>query len=136
MRALVMSVVAWTIGAVISLGATLAFARSWVTPVRTPSSGALGVVSVLSTTTRPEAASRRTTSVNVPPISTASRQFVVGMGLALPQIVAGRCEHVENPAFVELVVADEHAVAMPYTGWSEVHLVWVDHDALVVFLVG
>ena len=73
-NALVMSVVACTIGAVISLGVTPAFAKSWRTPVRTPSSGAEGVVKVLSTTTRPDARSMRTTSVNVPPISTANRQ--------------------------------------------------------------
>ena len=73
-NALVMSVVAWTIGAVISAGCTPAFTRSWRTPARTPSSGAAGVVSVLSTITRPLAASISTTSVNVPPMSTASRQ--------------------------------------------------------------
>ena len=75
--ALVMSVVACTIGAVMSAGRTPALASSWRTPVRTPSSGADGVVSVLSTTTGPDAASSSTTSVNVPPMSTASRQSAV-----------------------------------------------------------
>jgi hypothetical protein len=40
MRALVMSVVACTIGRVMSDGCTPALASSCVTPVRTPSSGA------------------------------------------------------------------------------------------------
>ena len=75
--ALVMSVVAWTMGAVISPGRTPALARREATPRRTPSSGAAGVVSVLSTTTRPDAASNSTTSVNVPPMSTASRQSLI-----------------------------------------------------------
>ena len=74
MSALVINVVAWTIGAVISPGRTPALASTVADTGRTPSSGAAGVVSVLSTTTRPEAASSRTTSVNVPPMSTASRQ--------------------------------------------------------------
>ncbi len=77
MSAFVMSVVACTIGAVMSAGRTPALASSWRTPVRTPSSGAAGVVSVLSTTTRPETASNSTTSVNVPPMSTARRQSAV-----------------------------------------------------------
>ncbi len=81
MSEFVISVVAWTIGAVISTGRTPARWRSCVTPARTPSSGAAGVVSVLSTTTTPESPSMRTTSVNVPPMSTASLQSVTRRSL-------------------------------------------------------
>ena len=86
---------------------------------RTPSSGAAGVVSVLSTTTRPDAASSSTTSVNVPPMSTASRQSAVvrsgrRRSALRAQVVARRGEHVEDPALAVLVVADEDAVAVPH----------------------
>ncbi len=53
---------------------TPALASSCAHAVRTPSSGAFGVVSVFSTITSPDAASRSTRSVNVPPMSTARRQ--------------------------------------------------------------
>ena len=127
--ALVISVVAWTIGAVISAGRTPALASSWRTPVRTPSSGAAGVVSVLSTTTRPVAASSSTTSVNVPPMSTASRQSGADRrASAIAQVVARRREDVEDPALVVLVVADEDAVAVPDGSRREVHLAGAEHD--------
>src|SRR3546814_9411489 len=79
MSAFVIRVVACTIGAVMSLGCTPALASSWVTPARTPLSGRDGVDSVLSTTTRPLSASRSTTSVKVPPMSTASRQSAIAV---------------------------------------------------------
>ena len=120
-----MSVVAWTIGAVISAGRTPALARTPSTPVRTPSSGAAGVVSVLSTTTRPDAASSSTASVNVPPMSTARRQSEPAA-----EVLARRGEDVEDPHLVELVVADEHAVAVPDASRREVDLAGAQHGSL------
>src|SRR5438045_670775 len=101
-----MRVVAWTIGAVMSAGATPALPSAPVTPRRTPSRGLAGVVSVLSTTTAPEAASRRTTSVKVPPMSTASRQSATSV--VLPRWG----EDVQDPRLAGLGIADELAVAV------------------------
>ena len=123
-NAFVMSVVACTIGAVMSLGVTPALAKSWRTPVRTPSSGAEGVVKVLSTTTRPDARSMRTTSVNVPPISTANRQSATVIFFLhylrcccykkkLDVSSRGR-ENIQDPHFIEFFIADEETVAMPH----------------------
>ena len=116
MSALVISVVAWTIGAVMSAGlhAGLGEQRGARRCARRRAAPA-GVVSVLSTTTCPLAASSSTTSVNVPPMSTARRQSGDGHADQPFRVrsVARRGEHVEDPALVELVVADEHAVAVP-----------------------
>ena len=131
-NALVMSVVAWTIGAVMSAGWTPALSSTSRTPRRTPSSGAAGVVSVLSTTTRPDAASSSTTSVNVPPMSTASRQSasLIRRPFRVPR--ARWREDVEDPDLAVLVVADEDAVAMPDAAWGEVDVASIEHLARVI----
>ena len=107
----------------ISAGRTPALASSWRTPVRTPSSGAAGVVSVLSTITRPVAASSSTTSVKVPPMSTARRQSgaVDAISHCARSSSRGR-EDVEDPHLVQLVVTDEHAVAVPHGARRQVDL--------------
>src|SRR3954470_2702625 len=128
-KALVISVVACTIGAVMSLGRTPALSSRAATPRRTASSGADGVVSVLSTTTVPLAASSSTRSVNVPPMSTASLQSAISS--LLGEVGAGGREHVEDPALVELVVADEDRVAVPDGTRREVRLAGVEHDPLL-----
>src|SRR3546814_13802073 len=90
-----------------SLGCTPALASSWVTPALTPLRGRDGVDRVLSTTTRPLSASRRTTSVKVPPMSTASRQS------AIVVLLSDGVEDVHDPDLVVLGgVADEVAVAV------------------------
>ena len=70
MTALVTTVVAWTITSVTAPGATLAFLSTESIARKKPISRLSGVVRVLSTTVWPDAL-RRTTSVKVPPISTA-----------------------------------------------------------------
>src|SRR5262245_33470491 len=108
-NAFVTSVVACTIGARTSEGAMAALASAAVTPRFTPSSGRLGVLNVLSTTTRPVAPSRRTTSVNVPPMSTASRQSDPS---AIPVFLTYRTEDVEDPRLASARIGDEFAVAV------------------------
>src|SRR4029078_2558874 len=81
--------------------------------VRTTSRGAAGVVSVLSTMTRTSRAFISTTSVKVPPMSTASRQSDVVGAAAIAEVLSRRGEDVEDPHLVHLVVADEDAVAVP-----------------------
>src|SRR3954447_3519213 len=129
---LVISVVAWTIGAVISAGCTPALLSSCRTPERTPSSGAAGVVRVLSTITRPSAALISTTSVNVPPMSTASRQSGAAAASAISQVLSRWGEHIEDPDLVHLVVADEDAVAVPHRPRREVHLAGAELDARLI----
>src|SRR5438552_13602845 len=124
-NALVTSVVACTTGARISAGDTPALARACVTPRRTPSSGAAGVVSVLSMTTRPVSPSSSTTSVKVPPMSTARRQS------AIPVVLAGRREHVEDPRLADLGVADEVAVAVRVIRRRPVHVARLEDVALL-----
>ena len=76
----------------------------------------------------PIAASSSTTSVNVPPMSTASRQSRAAVRRQAvrrqpsSQVVAGRGEDVEDPALAVLVVADEDAVAVPHVPRREVDL--------------
>src|SRR3546814_11032938 len=90
-----------------SLGCTPALASSWVTPALTPLRGRDGVDRVLSTTTRPLSASRRTTSVKVPPMSTPSRQSAIAV------LLSDGVEDVHDPDLVVLGgVADEVAVAL------------------------
>src|SRR3954453_8768271 len=126
---LVMSGVAWTIGAVISAGRTPALLRSWRTPERTPSSGAAGVVSVLSTMTRPSPALISTTSVKVPPMSTASRQSGAADRSAIAQVLSRWGEHVEDPDLVHLFVTHEDAGAVPHGPRREIHLTRAQFNA-------
>src|SRR4051794_6629309 len=129
---LVISVVAWTIGAVISEGCTPALFSSWRTPERTPSSGAAGVVSVLSTITCPSAALISTTSVNVPPMSTASRQSGAAAASAISEVLSRWGEHIQDPDLVHLVVPDEDAVAVPHGTRREIHLAGAELDARLI----
>src|SRR5438128_5719458 len=124
-NAFVTSVVAWTTGARISAGDTPALASACVTPRRTPSRGAAGVVSVLSMTTRPVSPSSSTTSVKVPPMSTARRQS------AIPVVLAGRREHVQDPRLAELRVTDEVAVTVQVVGGRPVHVAGLQDVALL-----
>src|SRR3546814_7704925 len=126
MSAFVIRVVACTIGAVMSLGCTPALASSWVTPARTPLSGRDGVDSVLSTTTRPLSASRSTTSVKVPPMSTASRQSAIAV------LLPDGMEDVHDPDLAVLGgVADEVAVAVWHVLRRPVDVARAEGDALV-----
>src|SRR4051794_15212429 len=124
--ALVMSVVACTIGAAMSDGCTPALASNWVTPARTPLSGRDGVDNVLSTTTRPLSASSRTTSVNVPPMSTARRQSAIAV------LLPHGMEDVEDPHFVVVGgVAAEEAVTVGHVLRRPVDVAGPEHRALV-----
>lgn len=66
--------------------------------------------------------------MNVPPISTASRQSAgcsaVAIGVVFCEVVAGRREDVQDPAFVVFVIADEDAVAVPDSFVGEVAVAW------------
>ena len=131
MSAFVISVVAWTIGAVMSAGRT---------PVRGEQLGDARAHAVERVRRRgqhlvdgdrarsPRRAS--TTSVNVPPMSTASRQSVASVTSS--EILSRRGEHVEDPALAVLVVADEHRVAVPDVRRGEVDVARAEHDPLVV----
>src|SRR6476659_3148515 len=119
-------------GAVMSAGRTPALTSSWRPPVRTPSSAAAGVVSVLSTITRPLAASIKTTSVKVPPMSTARRQSGAVDPSAIAQVLSRGREDVEDPHLVQLVVTDEHAVAVPDGTRRQVDLARTEHHPRLV----
>src|SRR5579864_3582351 len=123
--ALVTSVVAWTTGERTSAGAMPARARALVIPRLTPSSGRIGVLSVLSTTTRPVSPSSSTTSVNVPPMSTATRQSAIAV------LLPHRAEHVHDPDLAALGVADEPAVAVGQAAGRVVHVAGLQQDPLL-----
>src|SRR5262245_24721377 len=101
-------------------------ASSASTPRRSPTSGSDGVVSVFSVSTSPDTASSRTTSVKVPPMSTASRQSPIAI------VLAWRRKDVRNPAFAVLGVADEPAIAVIAPLGCPVHVTGSEH---VVFAV-
>src|SRR5262245_22571137 len=126
MSAFVTSVVACTIGAWMSEGAMPAFASTPRTPCFTPSSGRDGVLNVLSTTTRPESPSRRTASVNVPPMSTASRQSATSV------LLADRAEDVEDPGLAGSGVGDELAVAVRHVLRRPVDVAGTEQRAAIV----
>src|SRR5579864_477534 len=123
--ALVTSVVAWTTGARTSPGSIPARWRALSMPRLTPSSGRSGVLSVLSTTTRPVSPSSSTTSVNVPPMSTATRQS------AIPVFLPHRAEDVHDPDLAALGVADEMAVAVGQAAGRVVHVAGLQQDPLL-----
>src|SRR3954463_2996269 len=113
-------------------GWMFAFDNAAMTPCFTPSSGRDGVLSVLSTTTRPVSPSRSTTSVNVPPMSTANRQsppFTVDS--ATPVLLTHGAEDVEDPRLTGARVGDERAVAVRHVLGRVVHVAGTEQGALV-----
>src|SRR5262245_35167596 len=60
-------------------------------------------------------------------MSTASLQSAS----PIAQVLSRRREHVEDPALVQLVVADEVAVAVPDASRREVRLALTDRDAVL-----
>src|SRR5258705_11785843 len=80
-------------------------------------------------------------SVNVPPISTANLQsdteVIVDSTSCVScswsalgaQIVAWRCEHIEDPTFVVFVVTDEDRIAVPNARAGEIDLAFTQLDA-------
>src|SRR5262245_20215573 len=79
-RALVTTVVAWARKAT-SPAAIPWFPSAVATASSTPRPKSRGVVETFTTAIRPVAASARTTSVNVPPMSTPRRQLIAGRRL-------------------------------------------------------
>src|SRR5579871_5765717 len=123
--ALVTRVVACTTGARTSRGSMPARCSALRTPRVTPSRGRDGVLRVLSTTTRPVSPSSSTTSVNVPPMSTATLQS------AIPVFLPDGAEDVHDPDFAVPGVADEPAVAVGQVLRRVIDVARPEHDALV-----
>src|SRR3954453_21142836 len=82
--------------------------------------------------TRPSAALISTTSVNVPPVSTASRQSGAADASAIAQVLSRWGEHVEDPDLVHLSVTHEDAVAVPHGPRREIPLARAEFDARLI----